>query len=68
MIKRTDLSLLWSGKSCKLIKIYGAEMNRVIEKLKCFIINVDYAFNSINIKNHLNSNFNKNWKICLIRK
>ena len=43
-------------------------MNSVIEKLKCFITNVDYAFNSIEITNHINSKLNKNYKPCFIRK
>ena len=67
-IKRTDLSLLWSERSRKLIKINGIEMNSVIEELKCFITNVDYAFNSIEITNHINSKLNKNYKPCFIRK
>ena len=67
-IKRTDLSVLWSRRSSKFIKIHWSEIENVIEELKNFIINVDYPFNSIEITNHINLKINKNNKSCIIRK
>ena len=42
-IKLTNLSVLWSGRSSKFIKIHWSEIENVIEELKNFIANFDYA-------------------------
>ena len=67
-IKWTDLSQLRSGRSCKLIKTNGTELNNIIEEIKNFINNVDHALNSIDVTNHINIKLNKDFKPSEIRK